>query len=326
VFADDEEVQSVGEVEEEEPGYYPLLQTRPAGLVSASTLPAGVKAPYIPGTNKQQYLRGEPGLAFYPAIQTPGGLVGLQTLPSQILYDGEEREDYQPGTNKQQYLRGRQTLPNPIVFAPAERAPYVPGTSKQQYLRGRQGQPQYVPLIKAANSLTGVPVETLPSPIVFAQAERAPYVPGTSKQQYLRGRQTKPFSGGEYRPLIEVRAEDSVPVQSLPSGLVFAGDVPGTNRQQYLRNNVVAQTLPRPITFASEEESENFVLLTPRKETRPGPVARQPFLRSGERDRPGVSSRPSFPPGFRPRQFSTYSQAAPDQQYEGPKNVLYFFK
>merc|ERR1712154_440849 len=81
-----------------------------------------------------------------------------------------------------------------------------------------------------------------------------------------------------------VRAEDSVPVQSLPSGLVFAGDVPGTNRQQYLRNNVVAQTLPRPITFASEEESENFVLLTPRKETRPGPVARQPFLRSGERD------------------------------------------
>jgi len=299
------------------PGYYPLLQTRPASLVSASTLPAGVRTPYI------------------PAIQIPGGLVGLQTLPSQIVYDGEERPAYQPGTNKQQYLRGPQTLPQPIVFAPAERAPYVPGTSKQQYLRGRQSEPQYVPLIKASNPLTGVPVETLPSPIVFAPAERAPYVPGTSKQQYLRGRQTKPFSGGEYRPLIEVQAEDSVPVQSLPSGLVFAGEerapyVPGTNKQQYLRNKVAAQTLPSPITFASEEESENFVLLTPRKETRPGPVARQPFLRAAERDRPGllpgVSSRPSFPPGFRPRQFSTYSQPAPDQQYEGPKNVLYFFK
>ena len=315
MFADEEEVQSDGEEEEDPrvvvlqsyPGYYPLLQTLQPGLVSATTLPAGVRAPYLPGTNKQQYVRG-----VYP-------VVGLQTLPSQILFEGE-REEYVPGTDKQQYLRA-QTLPSPVVFTPAERAPYVPGTSKQQYLRGPQREPQYVPLIQASNPQTGISVETLPSPIVFAPSDKAPYVPGTNKQQYLRGRRTRPVTGGEYRPLVEVEGDS-----------VFAGDarapyVPGTNKQQYLRNNVAAQTLPSPITFASEEEPENFVLLTPRKVTRPAPVAGRPLLRAGDRDLvPGVSSRPSFPPGFRPRQASAYSQEGPDSQYQGPKNVLYFFR
>ena len=302
VFADEEEVQSVGEEEEgprvvllqSYPGYYPLLQTLPSGLVSATTLPAGVR--------EQQYVRG-----VYP-------VVGLQTLPSQILFEEEEREEYVPGTDKQQYLRGRQTLPSPVVFTPAEEAPYVPGANKQQYLRGPQRGPQYVPLIKASNPQTGISVETLPGPIVFAPADKAPYVPGTNKQQYLRGRQTRPFSGGEYRPLVEVEGD------SVFAGGARAPYVPGTNKQQYLRNNVAAQTLPSPITFASEEESENFALLTPRKVNRPA-------LTAGDRDLvPGVSSRPSFPPGFRPRQASAYSQEGQDRQYQGPKNVLYFFK
>merc|ERR1712154_401061 len=257
IFAEEEEVQSVAEMEEEQPvillqsypGYYPLIQALPSGLVSASTLPAGVKAPYVPGTNKQQYLRGGQRQTFYPLVQRPGGFVGAQTLPAQIVFAGEEKEDYVPGSNKQQYLRGRFST-------------------------------QYVPLLKTSNPLTGGSAETLPSPIVFAPAERAAYVPGASKEQYLR-------------------------------------------------NNVAAQTLPSPITFASEEEPDNFVLLTPRRVTRPAPAARQPFLRAAEEDQPtvypGVSSRPSFPPGFRPRQYSTYSQAAPDGGYEGPKNVLYFF-
>ena len=311
IFAEEEEEdQSEGEMEEEQPvillqsypGYYPLIQALPSGLVSASTLPAGVKAPYVPGTNKQQYVRGVQRQSFYPLIQRPGGFVGAQTLPAQIVFAGEEKEDY------------------------------VPGSNKQQYLRGRFSSPQYVPLLKTSNPLTGGSAETLPSPIVFAPAEKAPYVPGTNKQQYLRGRQTKPALQPEYRPLVHLQTADSVPVQSLPAGLVFperAAYVPGASKEQYLRNNVAAQTLPSPITFASEEEPDNFVLLTPRRVTRPAPAARQPFLRAAEEDQPtvypGVSSRPSFPPGFRPRQYSTYSQAAPDGGYEGPKNVLYFF-
>jgi len=295
VFAEDEDVQSEEEEEEEPevflvqqyPGFFPLIQSLPAGLVSASTLPAAVKAPYVPGGNKQQYLRGDQR-TFNPFIQTPGGLVEVQTLPAQVVFAGEKE-------------------------------PYVPGSNKQQYLRGQAG-PQY-----------------LPGQIVFATPEKAPYVPGTNKQQYLRGRQTKPFTGSQYRPLIQVQPADSaVPAQTLPGGLVFAGEerapyVPGSNKQQYLRNNpTTAQTLPSPIVFASEDDLDDYVLLTPKRTTRPA-VSAQTFRAGQESGQsapfPGVSSRPSFPPGFRPRQFSTYSQAASDDQgYNGPKNVLYFFK
>merc|ERR1712079_870228 len=82
IFAEEEEEdQSVGEMEEEQPvilllqsypGYYPLIQALPSGLVSASTLPAGVKAPYVPGTNKQQYVRGR--------FSTPQSFPLLKTL------------------------------------------------------------------------------------------------------------------------------------------------------------------------------------------------------------------------------------------------------
>ena len=321
VFAEDEEeeeeevqVQSVGEESEEGPrvillqsypaGYYPLIQTLPAGFVPASTLPARANKPYIPGSNKQQYARG-------PFIQ------GVQTLPSEIVFAGDEKAAYVPGSNKQQYLRG-----------------------------GRPVQPQYVPLIRASNPLTGssIGVSSLPSPIVFAPAEPAAsssssYVPGTNKQQYLRGRQTKPGNDPEYnRPLIEVSASGSaVPAQTLPGGLVFAAYderaayVPGGNKQPYLREGPPRPTIAAPPSLAG---SERFVLLTPRREARPAPVARQPFLRARQEEDqpaffPGVSSRPSFPPGFPPRQFSTYNQQQTANQgydLQGPKNVLYFFK
>jgi len=275
-------------------GYYPLIQTLPAGLVSASTLPAQAGRPYVPGGNKQQYARGP----FTQAVQT---------------------------------------LPSEIVFAGAGEAPYVPGTNKQQYLRGgRPVQPQYVPLITASNPLTGSTVEasSLPaSPIVFAPAEPAGYVAGTNKEQYLRGRQTKPFNDPQYRPVIEVSAADSVvPAQTLPGGVVLLPMLielpmfPGGNKQPYLREGP-----PRP-TIAAPPSQDRFVLLTPHRQTRPAPVASQPFLRAREDEEqpalfPGVSSRPSFPPGFPPRQFSTYNQQL-DQEYDrqGPKNVLYFFK
>merc|ERR1712038_1008098 len=313
VFAEDEEeeeveVQSVGEESEDGPrvillqsypaGYYPLIQTLPAGFVPASTLPARASKPYQPGGDKQQYARGT-------------------------------------------FIQSVQTLPSEIVFAGEEMAPYVPGSNKQQYLRGgRPAQPQYVPLIRASNPLTGssVGVSSLPSPIVFAPAEPAAspssYVPGTNKQQYLRGRQTKPFNDPEYnRPLIEVSGPDSaVQAQTLPGGLVFAAYderapyVPGGNKQPYMRDGPPRPTIAAPPSLAGEER---FVLLTPRRETRPAPVARQPFLRAREEDQPalfpGVSSRPSFPPGFPPRQFSTYNQELTANQgydlqgLQGPK-------
>merc|ERR1739845_17799 len=196
--------------------------------------------------------------------------------------------------------------------------------------RGRQTKPfngpQYRPLIQVQAEDSAVPAQTLPSGIVFAAEERAPYVPGTNKQQYLRGPQT---NGPQYIPLIQVQAEESVvPAQTLPSGIVFAGDerapyVPGTNKRQYLRS---------PVVLASEDDLEDYVLLTPKKVSRPATVARQPFRAAEEAGQPqaglfpGVSSRPSFPPGFGPRQFSAYSQAAADQGYNGPKKCLYFFK
>merc|ERR1711936_1440585 len=154
------------------------------------------REPYVPGTNKQQYLRGpdkqtkpfpaeeQTEVQYVPLIQVRSN-VPVQTLPSQIVFE----EEYVPGSNKQQYVRGgpqtkpfitqyagvAQTLPSPITFKEG----YVPGSNKQQYVRGG-------PLVRVGGA------QTLPSPITWAEEEqapvsvRAPYVPGTNKQQYLR--------------------------------------------------------------------------------------------------------------------------------------------
>merc|ERR1719266_746217 len=145
-----------------------------------------------------------------------------------------------------------QTLPSPITFAedPAQSLPpYVPGSNKQQYLRGVQQtkpvqeQPQFVPLLKVNGN---IPVQTLPSPITFAEDPAQPlppYVPGSNKQQYLRGvKQTKPVQEqSQFVPLLKING--NIPVQTLPSPITFAEDpaqplppyVPGSNKQQYLR-------------------------------------------------------------------------------------------
>merc|ERR1712061_892639 len=223
-----------------------------------------------------------------------------------------------------------QTLPSPIVFAPSEREPYVPGTNKQQYLKQtkpfpaeEQTEVQYVPLIQVRSN---VPVRTLPSQIVFEEG----YVPGSNKQQYVRGGpQTKPFIA-QYAPLIKARV-----VQTLPSPITFEeGYVPGSNKQQYVRGGPLvrvggAQTLPSPITWAEEEQAPVSV----RAPYVPG-TNKQQYLRSGAQEEPvsaypGVSARPSFPPGYYPsfgfgRMIPGESQVAFEGQ-QGPKNVLYFF-
>ena len=64
-----------------------------------------------------------------------------------------------------------------------------------------QYQPQFVPLLKINGN---IPVQTLPSPITFAEdpaQSLPPYVPGSNKQQYLRGvQQTKPELRTQTRP------------------------------------------------------------------------------------------------------------------------------
>ena len=404
VDEDEKKIKPVEEAEEEEVRvillqqvpFFPRLETSPGNsFIAAQTLPSGVQfagvptGPYVPGTNKQQYLRGRQqtrpaqGVQTFPApIITPhtrpfprrpapadsapvsadSTLVSLltaanpvtggataQTLPSPIVFAPSERELYVPGTNKQQYLRGPdkqtkpfpaeeqtevqyvpliqvrsnvpvQTLPSQIVFEEG----YVPGSNKQQYVRGGpQTKPfiaQYAPLIK-----TGV-AQTLPSPITFEEG----YVPGSNKLQYTKGGpQTKPFNP-QFVPLIKAGV-----AQTLPSPITFnEGYVPGSNKQQYVRGGPLvraggAQALPSPITWSQEEQAPISV----RAPYVPG-TNKQQYLRSGAQEEPvsaypGVSARPSFPPGYYPslgfgRMIPGESQVAFEGQ-QGPKNVLYFF-
>ena len=148
--------------------------------------------------------------SFVPLFQTsPNNFVSAQTLPSQIQFAGAPTQPYTPGQNKQQYLRGRQ--------------------QQQQ----KQDQDQYLPLISGQVAVQGV--QTLPSPIVWAPREQAPYVAGTNKQQYLRG---APEEGVQYVPLIQVRGQSpSIGVQTLPSPIIFAEDPaadPVSTIHQYL--------------------------------------------------------------------------------------------
>merc|ERR1712012_935999 len=146
----------------------PIIQTANGNIVPATSLPNQIQyaaspglRPYIPGGNKQQYLRGR---------QVSAGVLPVFTA-DQPLEDAASAG----------------TLPGALVFAPsAGLPPYVPGTNKQQYLRSRQQtRPfQYVPLITAGAA------QTLPSPIVFADDDALPpYQPGANKQQYLRSQQ-----------------------------------------------------------------------------------------------------------------------------------------
>merc|ERR1712186_251742 len=256
--------------------FVPLIQTSPNNFISAQTLPSQIQfagaptQPYTPGQNKQQYLRGR-----------------------QQQQQTQDQDQYLPLISGQVAVRGVQTLPSPIVWAPREQAPYVAGTNKQQYLRGATEEGvQYVPLIQVRGQSPNTGVQTLPSPITFAEdpaQSLPPYVPGSNKQQYLRGvPQTKPalrpqtrpvFS--QFAPLVQVR-EGNTAARPLSSPTTFtavpvptqalAPYVPGSNKQQYVRrpageepqfvpliqvgDKMQAQTLPSPITFAEDPAAD----------------------------------------------------------------------
>merc|ERR1712038_307722 len=141
-----------------------------------------------------------------------------------------------PTHNKQQYLRG---VPQ---TKPALRPQTIPVFS------------QFAPLVQVREGNTAVPAP--------AQA-LAPYVPGSSKQQYVRGPEP------QFVPLIQ--AGDKMPAQTLPSPITFAEDpAPVSTIQQYL-SYVRGQTGPAPQTSSSAQSGDS-----------------------------GVSARPSFPPGYYP--------------------------
>merc|ERR1712106_1043793 len=130
------------------------------------------------------------------------------------------------------------------------------------------------PQIVIQNPNSGTFVQTLPSPIQFdSTVAKAPYVPGQNKEQYLRGRQTKPFQVQEKATkyaLLNLR-------QTKPFSA--AG-----------QNIVSAKTLPQqPIVEDSMLASR----------------ARGDFL-------PGAATRPNFPPGYNPAAVSRNTPPLPE--------------
>jgi len=438
--------------EEEEPKYFllqklpfnPLIGVQESGFISAQTLPNPIQfaetpslAPYVPGSNKQQYLRGRgkqtkpfdastqeddeprvvPLIAYNPLIKTSeGNFISAQTLPNQIQFaEAQVLGPYVPGSNKQQYLRGRgkqtkpfdasaqqvdeprylpliaynpliktsdgdfiqaQTLPTQIQFAEAPAlGPYVPGSNKQQYLRGRgkqtkpfesEARPKVLPAtfgidietfparIPANSIRPNIPsddlqqVQTLPSPIAFAPRQMKPYTPGTNKQQYLRAgnKQILPFlprdNSQVFVPLIQVRNQENIAAQTLPSQIVFAQDAkqtkPINNVDQYSQYYQQAQTLPSPasvaVPYVSGTNKQPYLRDTIGAVAIPAEVGyvpggnKQQYLRNGGFGMgeevvtyPEVSARPRFPPGYYP---STRNNLAFEDN-QAPRNILYFF-
>merc|ERR1712107_942939 len=101
--------------------YVPIIQTANGNFVPATSLPNQIQyaaspglSPYVPGGNKQQYLRGR---------QVSAGVLPVSTADNPL-------ED----------AASAGTLPGALVFAPsAGLPPYVPGTNKQQDNRANHG-------------------------------------------------------------------------------------------------------------------------------------------------------------------------------------------
>ena len=223
--------------------------------------------------------------------------------------EGSTAAAYKPGGNKGPYLKEKQTKPEAEEAKPRV---YLLQPVLADTLPGRV----FIPQLLVKNPSSGVSAQTLPSPIQFAQTlPKQPYVPGQNKQQYLRGGQTRPVptssqdsdspsfyllrSSGQTKPFLP---ED---ISSL-SSQILTGPVPaavvsntGYNPQLMVKNpssGVAAQTLPSPIQFAQTLPKQPHV---------PG-QNKQQYLRGGQSPvedpssgfLPGVSTRPSYPPGY----------------------------
>merc|ERR1711970_460059 len=257
-----------------------------------------------------------------------------QTLPSQIVFATDDNTN-----DQQQAIAEKDQDPSYLLLTPLRQTKPVTPESAPSALPGRVYNPQLL----VQNPSTGLSVQTLPSPIQFAKTTtKRPYVPGQNKQQF-----TKPWpadadapkyyllrSVGQTKPFLpQVRA--SLPAPVAPSVVTNTGYNP-----QLLVNNpstaISAQTLPSPIIFDQAQQEDhkatNFLLLNPVRQTRPFPAPFQtprtfPQVVQYSREIPasgdffpGVSTRPSYPPGYSP---AAAVRTAQTQDIAGPKTVLY---
>jgi len=243
-------------------------------------------------------------------VNNPTTGLSVQTLPSPIQFAQEvAKQPYVPGQNKQQFTKPfPATSETPLYYllrSDSQTKPYPAVTNSE-----------YNPQILVNNPTTGLSVQTLPSPIEFAQAvAKQPYAPGQNKQQF-----TKPFPADSdnsqgYNPQLLVNNPSSA---------------------------ISAQTLPSPVQFAEPDAKQNFVLLNPIRQTRPAPEQLPGFLpqvlqqtrpvtiedtvltRNGPAGfLPGVSTRPSYPPGYAVSRNTLPADTASD--YSGLKTLLYIF-
>merc|ERR1712106_141023 len=129
---------------------------------------------------------------------------------------------------------------------------------------------KFNPQISVQNPNSGNFAQTLPSPIQFDHTvANAPYVPGQNKQEYLRGRQTKPFQVQEEaatyaltnpirqtKPFQDDQMEFENPRYLLLNALKNT-KMPNENKfnpqisAQNPNSGNFAQTLPSPIQFDS---------------------------------------------------------------------------
>jgi len=284
--------------------YNPLIKTPDGDFIQAQTLPNQIQfaeapalGPYVPGSNKQQYLRGRGKQTkpfeseARPKVLPATFGIDIETFPARIPANSIRPNI--PSDDLQQV----QTLPSPIAFAPRQMKPYTPGTNKQQYLRA--GNKQILPFLPRANSQVFVPLiqarnqeniaaQTLPSQIVFAQDAK----------------QTKPINN------VDQYSQYYQQAQTLPSpASVAVPYVSGTNKQPYLRDTIGAVAIPAEVGYVPGGNKQQYL--------------RNGGFGMGEEvvTYPEVSARPRFPPGYYP---STRNNLAFEDN-QAPRNILYFF-
>jgi len=240
-------------------------------------------------------------------VRSPSTGMSVQTLPSPIQFvQAVPKKPYMPGQNKQQYLKPIQetlTLSNFLLRPLDLDKPFL---AESRNILHPQAVPSaglvsvagvshsgQSPHLLVSNPNVGLPVQTLPRPIQFAKAvhNKQPYMPGQSKQQYLKGGQGS--------------------VQSLQKeNKVTKFAVQNTSRQT--RPFLASHQIPQVLQYSAENET---------KYTKSAP---QTSRATGDDFLPGAATRPRYPPGYS-QSTNTRSALPPSSGYAGPKTVLYIF-
>jgi len=235
-------------------------------------------------------------------VRNPSTGISAQILPSPIQFvQAVPRHPYIPGQNKQQYLKPIQkTFSSNFLLRPvnldksflAERRNILPPQALPSPVAGVSNA-GHNPQLQVSNPNAGLSVQTLPSPIQFAQAvhNKQPYMSGQSKQQHLKGAQTS----GQF-----LQKENKLAKFAL------------LNPSRQTRPFTAAHQIPQVLQYSAESQTK-FVESVPQTSR----VTGDGFLS-------GVFTRPRYPPGYS-QSPDTRSAPPPASGYAGPKTVLYIF-